>query len=179
MKAAIVIDTETTGLVLPDCVDLNRQPKIIEFGAIKIIDGKQVDSFESLINPGGPLSEEIIKITGLTDVELVNAPCFEVLLPALKEFFIGADFLIAHNAEFDVAMLRFDLQRAGCEDFPWPEEIICSMNEYRHVFNKWPRLTQLYEHFTGEKLAQTHRALDDVRALCKALDAANFWPALQ
>ena len=55
----VVFDLETTGLYP------NSGDTIIEIGAVKISDGKIIDRFDELINPGRNLSEEIIKITGI------------------------------------------------------------------------------------------------------------------
>jgi len=48
---------------------------------------------------------------------------------------------------------------------------LCTVQEHAEEWGFRPKLTQLYEHYTGEALQQTHRALDDVRGLvvvCKA-----------
>ena len=55
----VVFDLETTGLYP------NSGDSITEFGAVKIKDGKIIDRYDELINPGKDLSEEIIKITGI------------------------------------------------------------------------------------------------------------------
>jgi hypothetical protein len=41
------------------------------------------------------------------------------------------------------------------------------------------KLTELYERKVGKKLEQTHRALDDVKALHDALVAADFYKSLE
>ena len=71
----IVFDLETTGLPKAEGSDLDIQPKIIEFGAIKIDDDefKEVDRFEFLCNPGHELDPKITKITGITD-EMLKDP---------------------------------------------------------------------------------------------------------
>ncbi len=53
----IVLDIETTGLD-PDW------DSIIEIGAIKVIDNKVVESFESLINPEIEIDDFITDLTG-------------------------------------------------------------------------------------------------------------------
>ena len=64
----IVFDLETTGLPKAEGSDLNIQPKIIEFGAIKVDDDfKEVDRLEFMCNPGHDLDPKITKITGITD----------------------------------------------------------------------------------------------------------------
>jgi len=52
----IIFDLETTGLPLADGADLNLQPHITEFGAIKLDeDLNEIDTLSFLVNPGIPL----------------------------------------------------------------------------------------------------------------------------
>ena len=62
----IFFDLETTGLPKAEGSDLDMQPKIIEFGAIKLDeDLVESDRIEFLCNPGYPLEPIITKITGI------------------------------------------------------------------------------------------------------------------
>ena len=65
----IIFDLETTGLPKAEGSDLNMQPRIIEFGAIRVTDGnlEEYDRLEFFCNPGHPLDPVITKITGITD----------------------------------------------------------------------------------------------------------------
>ena len=95
----IVFDLETTGLYP------NSGDTIIEIGAVKIRDGKIVDRFDELINPGKDLNEEIIKITGINDEMLKDKRDEETVL---KEFmsWVGDLPMVAHNAKFDIAFVE-------------------------------------------------------------------------
>lgn len=176
---AIIFDTETTGLLLPSSATLEKQPRIIELGAILVsTETGIIGELTQLINPEMEISAEITKITGITNEDLVGKPTFKEYLPTLRAFFDGADMLICHNAPFDSGMLRNDLKRAGCDDFPWPAETICTAQEYTPVVGKRPRLLQLYEIIMGKPLAQTHRALDDAMAVYEILDKDKFFSQL-
>lgn len=118
-----------------------------------------------LINPGELITPEITKITGITNEMVAEKPLFHVVLPDIRRAFEGVDMFIAHNATFDIDCLKHELQRAGCTDFPWPPESMCTVQEYVHLFARRPKLTELYEHMLGKPLKQQHRALGDVRAL--------------
>ena len=172
---AIIFDTETTGLLKPKRVPLERQPKIIEVGVL-LVDGEEVlDEFSQLINPGETLPKIITKITGITDDDLFDEPPFDDVVTAIESMFEEAEALICHNANFDKGMLKNELKRIEANDFPWPEKTICTVQEFMHVKGRRLKLTELYEHFTGKPLAQTHRALDDCKAVHEALIAAGFF----
>ena len=93
----IVVDLETTGLDPVHC-------EIIEIGAVHVLDGDEVDRFETLIEPSSPLPSIITQITGLTDAELSGAPTIHQVLPEFLEY-IGDAILVGHNVNFDVNFL--------------------------------------------------------------------------
>ena len=177
---SLVFDTETTGLLLPRTAGLEKQPRIIELGLIRLSGAEVVSEHNWLINPEMEISEEITKITGITNDDLKGKPTFRELLPEIEEVFADVDNLIAHNAHFDKTMLANELERAARTGFHWPENIICSINEYRHEFGgKNMKMTALYLRKLGRELAQTHRALDDCKALLEILQSDNFLQNLE
>jgi DNA polymerase III epsilon subunit-like protein len=208
MSDVIVFDTETTGLTLPGVASLDQQPRIIELGAARFKrDGSRVAELSQLLMPGIELEDEcanhkasaggdcvkrgalcykkIASINDITKDALTGKPTFKEFLPQLKDFFSGAQTLIAHNAPFDTALLNYDLARAACGDFPMPTEIVCTVSAFAHMQGPWkkrnagkPRLIELYEVVMGRPLAQTHRALGDVNALVEVLNKTEFWKAL-
>lgn len=94
----ISIDLETTGLN-------PKQDRIIEIGALKVVDGKTVDTFSALVNPGCSLEERIVELTGIRDEELTDAPYIEEIFPKLEEFL--EDFpLLGHSILFDYSFLK-------------------------------------------------------------------------
>ena len=175
-----VLDTETTGLLKPEAMPFEAQPRIIELGIVIVENGKKLSEYNWLINPGNlPLPAEITKITGIKTEDLVDMPSFKSLLPAIKSAIGQCSVMICHNAPFDTGMLRHDLLRAECDDFPWPEKIICSVQEYTSRFGYRPSMKKLYEGIIGRPLAQTHRALDDASALFEILDKDGFFKLLE
>jgi DNA polymerase III epsilon subunit-like protein len=163
----IVFDLETTGLPLADGADLNLQPHITEFGAIKLDeDLKEKDVLEFLVNPGVPLDPKITKITGLTDDMLKDQKPFIARLDQIIDFFLGERILVAHNLPFDRAILKFELERVGrILSFPWPPEHICTVEVGETVWNKKRKLGDIYLEVTGQEHKGAHRSIADVRAL--------------
>ena len=63
----VCVDVETTGLN-------PKSENIIEIGAVKVVDGQVVDTFQSFLKPRKPLEDRIVALTGITDEMLVDAP---------------------------------------------------------------------------------------------------------
>ena len=100
----IILDIETSGL------DYKEGHRIIEIGCVEL-NRKEVGShFHRYINPLKTLTEENIKIHGITNEFLEDKPLFE---DVAEEFlsFIQDISIIAHNANFDVGLLNYELEK--------------------------------------------------------------------
>ncbi len=104
--AFVVFDLETTGLSA-------TQSRICEIGAVRVAGLELVDEFQSLVNPGVSLPEQIARLTGLRDPELRRAPSVRTVLRRFLAF-AGDDLLVAHNASFDRRFLEHQL--CACTD---------------------------------------------------------------
>lgn len=98
IKDYISVDIETTGVNA-------KWDKIIEIGAVKVRDGKVVDTFSKLINPGVKVSPFITDLTGIRNDMLQDKPGIEEVLPQFVEF-TGKDYLLGHNIMFDYGFLK-------------------------------------------------------------------------
>lgn len=169
----IVFDTETTGLARPEATPLDQQPEVIEVGAVKLDDAslKELGHFQTLIRPKGlPLPAKITDITGLTDHDLKDQKPFSAHYAALADFFCGERVMAGHNLGFDVQMLTFELTRLGfMTRFPWPMRHVCTMEQTKHMFLKWPKQDDLFGYYMGRPPAGAHRALNDVRNLSECI----------
>ena len=95
----IVFDLETTGL------SANEGDSIIEIGAVKISNGKIIDRFDELINPGKLLDPKITEITNITDEMLKGKPNEKDIVIKFMHW-SGELPLVAHNARFDLSFLE-------------------------------------------------------------------------
>lgn len=172
----MVLDCETTGLLLHPAAELHKQPQVIEFACSLLSreTGEVVESRSMLINPGRPLPPEIVKITGLTDADLEGQPFFQERLAEIEELFRRSTVMLAHNLPFDEGMLLNELRRVGCKEFPWPRGL-CSIGLYAQEWGRNMRMVELYQALLGKPLEQTHRAADDVAALVEIVQVAELW----
>ena len=100
----VVFDLETTGLV--NIPTNGRMDAITEIGAVKIIDGEIRERFTTLVNPERPLSEEIVKLTGITDDMVKDAPKISEVIPDFYKFCEGC-YLVGHNVQFDYRFIQY------------------------------------------------------------------------
>lgn len=163
----IFLDTETTGLLNASASKLELQPHITEICMIKTNDDlKEIESLEVLVKPPIPISEEITRITGITDEILKDAPPFVKVYNRLVDFTLGERTIVAHNATFDMGMLYVELARIGKEfHYPWPPNWVCTVEKSMPLENKRLRLKYLHQLATGHEHKSQHRARPDVEAL--------------
>ena len=108
----IVFDIETTGLsVVFD--------HIIEFGAVRIENGKVVDSMQCFIQSPVPLSDFTTQLTGITEEHMKQALDIDQAMQKIESFV--ADYvLVAHNASFDIDFLQEIQKNRGAKQFSNP-----------------------------------------------------------
>jgi DNA polymerase III subunit epsilon len=71
---------------------------------VRVVDGRLLDTFSTLVNPGRPIQPFVAALTGITDAMVASAPPIGGALPQFLEF-AGDAVLVAHNASFDVVHL--------------------------------------------------------------------------
>ncbi|NLJ41187.1 MAG: PolC-type DNA polymerase III [Clostridiales bacterium] len=149
----VTLDIETTGLN-------SRRDTITEIGAVKIVNKKIVDSFQTFVDPQISIPPNITELTGITDRMVENAPKIEEALENLRAF-CGDAVLAAHNAPFDFGFIRNKAKNIGwkignpiIDTHTLSRELIHNLKRYR--------LDRVADHY-GIKLDNHHRALDDAR----------------
>jgi len=167
----IILDCETTGLLLPESAPLSQQPSIIEIALIKTDNQlNEKERYETKVFTRTKIEPEASKVNGFVNADLKGAPEFAEIYGELVELFLGEDTLIAHNLPFDATMLANELRRIGKEfQFPWPPNHVCTVEETFHLKNRRLKLIELYENTLGRPLDQKHRAMADVEALLEIL----------
>jgi len=154
-NSVVVLDFETTGL------SPNLGDRAIEIGAVKLVDGEIVDSFQQLMNPGFRVSSFIESYTGITNNMLRTAPSCDEVMAAFSEF-IANENLIAHNASFDKRFLDAELERINCS---YSGEFACSLLVARRLIPDAPshKLGELVRYKNIENNGVFHRALADAQ----------------
>ncbi len=151
LESYVAIDLEMTGL----------QPKterILEIGAVKVIGHKQVETFQTFVNPHRTLSQTVSDLTGITQ-EMVADGLEDV--EALEKFlvFVGDLTLVGHNIIFDYSFLK---QCATNHKIPLEKMAVDTLKIARICLPdlESKRLEALCRHYHIAE-QQEHRALAD------------------
>lgn len=100
----VVFDLETTGLVHQP--SMGKMDKIIEIGAVKIVDGELKEKFSSFVACPDRLPEKIVELTGIHDADLKGAPTVDKVIADFFKFSDGA-YLVGHNVNFDYDFVKY------------------------------------------------------------------------
>jgi len=127
--------------------------------------GRLVDTFDAIVQPDNfQIGEKSIEVHGITQemAERNGRPFTEVFVDFIK--FIGprTTTLVAHNAQFDMSVLRsevirYDLNATLIDTF----NFVCTMQMYKKRFLKPIKLGLLYKDIFGEDFENAHNSLAD------------------
>jgi DNA polymerase-3 subunit epsilon len=104
----IVLDTETTGL------DPLTGDRMVEIGCIELVNRFPTGRvFHRYFNPERDMPDAAFQVHGLSVDFLKDKPRFAEAVEELMSFIGDDGLLVAHNAQFDLAFLNAELERAG------------------------------------------------------------------
>jgi len=147
-----IVDIETNGSKI-------EKHQIIEIAALKIRDGKIIDSFESLVQCS-KINPHITEITGISVNDTLNAPSLKKVLYEFK-LFLGNTIFIAHDVKFDYSFISASLEKVGLQ--PLLNRTLCSLAlAERSIVSYRYGLSYLNEIFELNPNASHHRAMSDV-----------------
>ena len=163
MMREICFDTETTGF------DPETGDRLVEIGAVELINHIPTGKiFHEYINPEREVPEEVVKVHGLTTEFLRDKPTFSKIAQSWVEFIGDDGILVAHNAEFDLKFINYELKKCGYKTYDWDrvvDTLAIARNEFRGARNS---LDALCKRFNIDNSARTfHGALLDAQLLAE------------
>lgn len=156
----VVLDTETTGL--------DDRAEIVQ---IAVIDPAGKVLLDTLVRPRNTIPIEAIKIHGISNVMVKDAPQWPELLKLLVPL-LGNQNVITYGMEYDRRLIHQSGAMWGISN-TWTRDInwLCAMewyapvygewNEYRGNY-KWQKLTSACA-YEGVEVSRAHSALGDCR----------------
>ena len=152
----IIFDVETTGLS-------STYDRMTEIGAVKMKDAEIIDEFSSFINPGMAIPYRITELTGITNEMVADAPDEAQAIKKFFDFCSGSSVLVAHNAEFDIGMMKAACSRQNIDfNFTYIDTIPMAQHLYKDIKNY--KLNTLADYLRLGKFNH-HRASDDAAVL--------------
>ena len=190
---ALIIDVETTGF--PDSRNLPRDAHpCIE--NTQMYDGARIvqismmlcnERFETVEMTDFVVRSEGFAIPnahihGITDAIAAESGVsfVDVVVPCLSRLLAHASHIVAHNARFDMSVLRSELFRRGLQPVLAAvdeKKVFCTMDGTRTLVNartkrghvKNPKLSELYMFACGESMENAHNSKYDVINLHRAI----------
>ena len=104
----VILNTETTGL------NPMQGDRMVELSAVEICNWQIGRSFHTYINPGIPIPDASVRIHGISNADVHDAPAFAEIAPEFLAF-IEDGTLVIHNTPFD---LRFIVNELALANLP-------------------------------------------------------------
>lgn len=149
-----VIDIETTGG--------NAWTDRITEVAVYVYDGQKIiREFSSLVNPERKIPPFVVRLTGITDEMVEDAPRFQDIAREIIEITEGTIF-VGHNVQFDYGFIRQEFKNLG---YHYDRKTLCTCKLSRklipgHTSYSLGRLCQSL----GIQINGRHRAAGDAAA---------------
>lgn len=154
----LVFDTETTGLPMNKYApadDFRNWPHVVQIAWLLFDDEhKLIERGNFYLKQPVEIPADAVRIHGIT-TEMMHERGLEpaTVYAGFKKAVENAEYLIAHNVDFDIPILRCDFLRNGLQwKFP-PSRLVCTMKRgadfckipsSRGGKYKWPTLMELY-----------------------------------
>lgn len=107
-KRELIFDTETTGF------DPMTGDRLIEIGLVEMVDKTLTgEHYHQYVNPERDVPEGAVKIHGITTDFLRDKPVFSDIMDDFLAYVGDDSVLVAHNAEFDMRFINWELENAG------------------------------------------------------------------
>lgn len=182
MTKILYFDTETTGLRdFNKPLDHPDQPKLVQFSGIfeNFEEKKNLNTIDLIIKPTEwVIPDDVVKFHGITHKKgLEYGTHYESALCLFHELYNKADYVVAHNIEYDWFVMNHMYTYFGTVDEPlWnSSKHRCTMKLTTQVVklpptsgkreNKWPKLQELHKFLFGHEFEGAHNSFNDVQAM--------------
>lgn len=160
-RPIIAFDVETHDMCPPE------QARIVELGFIMFRPDGTTKTWQSLVNPGVPISTDTTKIHHITDEMVKDSPKFKQIAESLTKGFNNCDYA-GYNVKFDLRVLQGEMNRVGVK---WNYTDARLVDGLRLWQISEPRtLGDAVQKYVGRKLSDAHRAMGDAQDAWDAIE---------
>lgn len=178
----LFFDTETTGLPKDwnaPVEQVENWPRLVQLAwLVYDYDERQVEEQEYIIRPEGFLipsqSSDVHGIT--TEIAMKEGSNLHNVLAEFAAAIEDADFLVAHNMNFDEKIVGAEFLRNGISNRLFDKKRICTMLssvDFCKISSnsgeryKWPKLSELHTILFGKDFQDAHDAFVDTSACAR------------
>jgi len=166
------LDIETTGIN-------PYAARLIEIGMVRFTVSGIVSEYQTLVNPGTHIPEQVVMIHGISDDMVTDAPVMADVIDEIIEF-IGDRPLIIHNSRFDLSFMEMECKRSGRAIPPWMsfDTVILSRKTFPGLLNH--KLDTLCGIFNiplshHRALQDAHGCMEVFRKCVNKVDPSHQW----
>lgn len=177
----LFFDTETTGLPKnwqAPITDSDNWPRLVQLAwAWFDKEGEKWDFYDYIIYPKDfIIPGESAKIHRISqDLAIEKGKDLKEVLSFFSQQVNQAEFLVAHNFDFDEKIIGAELFRLKMPDIFLETKKICTMKTTANICRlpgsrgnyKWPNLSELHKHLFKQDFSEAHDALVDVFACAR------------
>jgi len=159
----VIYDLETTS-------SMPENARAVQTAGLRIDEnGKIVDEFNELSNPGMPIPKPAIAVHGITDEDVKMCPSSPLILEAFLDW-VDGDIITAYNLPYDRAVINHELKRYNIKVSPelkpsWSFDVFAlvkRMLNYKVKELENYKLVTIAKYFGCEE-DNAHDALADVK----------------
>ena len=155
----VVFDLETTGVNY-------QSDRIIEIGAVKIVQGKLTETFGTLVNPECHIPADATKVNNITDDDVKDAPTLKEVMPDFFKFCDGC-VIVSYVIGFDFGFIEYHGKSLGYAFTNQTDDaFVLAKNKIKGLKNY--KLTTVAKHL-GVSLENAHRAVHDAVATAECM----------
>lgn len=179
-KSILFFDTETTGLPInwrAPVSDIDNWPRLVSIAwAIHDQLGTKISEKEYIIRPDGfTIPANATKVHAISQAFAFNHGIdIDVVLREFYESAMKADYLVAHNMDFDEKVIGAEFIRKNIDNCMEGKQKICTKDVSTAYCalpgGKWPKLSELHYKLFNESFDDAHNAATDV-----SITAKCFW----
>lgn len=174
----LIFDTETTGLPRSWTApkhDVANWPRLVQIAwAAHDAAGRETQRKSFLVRPEGfAIAADATRVHGIsTERAQREGLALPVVLASFAEALAAARVVVAHNLDFDEAVVGAECVRAALPDPFGGKQRVCTMKASTELCAlpgakgfKWPRLPELHARLFGTPARELHEAAHDA-AVC-------------